>query len=192
MSRISHRLLILAAAGQTGFLRREQVELEELVVDCARRWGSTADRRWHIESLTDGWVEVDVEQLGYALDALVENALRFTVAGDSISLIAGIEADTGIIEVSDSGRGIDPERVATVFERFQRSSPGHGGGGAGLGLPMVRAIAEAHGGSVTVAASPAGGTVFRIALPNVRTQQPAGLMDTVRMARRASGQRTVA
>jgi two-component system OmpR family sensor kinase len=88
LSRISHRLLVLAAAGHTGFLRPEQIELEELVVDSARRWGATAQRRWCVDIEAEGTVTVDVEQISQALDALVENALRFTTDGDAISITA--------------------------------------------------------------------------------------------------------
>src|SRR6185436_14363277 len=98
LSRISHRLL-LAAAGQTGFLRPEPVELEELVVSCAQRWGPTADRRWHVDSVTEGTISVDVEQVGLALDALIENALRFTEEGDTISIVAAAAGGRAIIEV---------------------------------------------------------------------------------------------
>jgi signal transduction histidine kinase len=189
LSRISHRLLVLAAAGQTGFIRPERIELEELVVDTARRWGATADRHWHVDVAHDGTVPVDMEQISLALDALIENAVRYTNNGGSISITAHADGTNACIDVADSGPGIPPERLPFVFERFQRAH--RRGGGAGLGLPMVRAIAEAHGGAVVASRSALGGALFRITLPNFRADQPDTLLDAVRAAGRAA-RKTVA
>jgi signal transduction histidine kinase len=135
---------------------------------------------------------VDVEQVGLALDALIENALRFTEEGDAISIVAAAAGGRAIIEVADSGRGIDPDRLPEVFDRFQRSRRAAGGGGAGLGPPLVKAIVEAHGGSVGAGVGPLGGALFRIALPGFRPGAADSLIEAVRQARTVSGQRTVA
>ncbi len=192
LSRISHRLLVLAAAGHTGFLRPEQIELEELVVDSARRWGATAQRRWRVDIEAEGTVTVDVEQIGQALDALIENALRFTMDGDAISITARANGTRAVIEIADSGCGIDPDRRPYVFERFTRARRAAGGGGAGLGLPLVKAIAEAHGGTAEVADSPMGGALFRITLPGFEPGASDSLLGAVREDRRSSRQTTVA
>ena len=192
LSRISHRLLILAAAGHTGFLRPEQIELEELVVDTARRWGATADRRWLVDVEAEGTLSVDVEQIGQALDALVENALRFTADGDAISITARAEGSRAVIEVADSGAGIPPDVRPVVFERFHRARQAVGGGGAGLGLPLVRAIVEAHGGVVVTDDTALGGALFRITLPGFVPGAPDSLMGAVREARRSARHKTVA
>jgi signal transduction histidine kinase len=192
LSRISHRLLILAAAGHANFLRPEQIELEELVVDTARRWGATADRRWRVDVEAEGTLSVDVEQIGHALDALVENALRFTENGDAISITARAEGTRAVIEVADSGSGIPPDVRPFVFDRFHRARRAAGGGGAGLGLPLVRAIVEAHGGSVVTDDSPLGGALFRISLPGFEPGAPDSLLGAVREARRSARHKTVA
>jgi len=192
LSRISHRLLVLAAAGHTGFLRPEQIELEELVVDSARRWGATAQRRWRVDIQAEGTIMVDVEQIGQALDALVENALRFTMDGDAISITARANGTRAVIEVADSGCGIDPDRRPYVFERFTRARRAAGGGGAGLGLPLVKAIAEAHGGTAEVGDSPLGGALFRITLPGFEPGASDALLGAVREERRSARQTTVA
>jgi signal transduction histidine kinase len=192
LSRISHRLLVLAAAGHTGFLRPEQIELEELVVDSARRWGATAQRRWCVDIEAEGTVTVDVEQISQALDALVENALRFTTDGDAISITARADGSRALIEVADSGCGIDPDRRPYVFERFTRARRAAGAGGAGLGLPLVKAIAEAHGGTAEVGDSPMGGALFRITLPGFEPGASDSLLGAVREDRRSSRQTSVA
>jgi signal transduction histidine kinase len=165
LSRISQRLLILASADQAGFLRHERVELEELIVTTAQRWGPTADREWRVDAPADGFIDADAENLGNALDALIENALRFTAPGDTIAITARMDGDQAVIEVADSGTGIAPDKLPTVFERFART---RSGGAAGLGLPMVKAIVEARGGGVSAGRSTLGGASFVIRLPAVR------------------------
>jgi signal transduction histidine kinase len=177
LSQISQRLLILASADNAEFLRCEQVEAEELIVDTARRWGPAADRDWRVQAPLEGWVNVDREQLGYALDALIENAIRFTNPCDAIEIAAGKVGGTIQITVADAGCGIEPDRLPNVFESFQRT-PGSGGG-AGLGLPMVRAIVLAHGGTVSAAPSVLGGAEFAIRLPAVPVRR-AGLFESLR------------
>jgi two-component system, OmpR family, sensor kinase len=177
LSRISQRLLILASAEQAGFLRRERVEIEELIVATARRWGPTARRDWRVHAPAEGFVNIDGEQIGHALDALIENALRFTAEGDMIEIVAGERNGMTEIVVSDSGSGIAPDRLPYVFERFERAR--RGGGGAGLGLPMVRAIVEAHGGTVTAEPSQTGGARFVITLPGFEGRERTSILDAL-------------
>jgi signal transduction histidine kinase len=167
LSRLAERLLILAAAEQPGALARERVRPDRFLTDMVRRWSPAASRRWRVECSATGTIEVDPERLGAAMDALVENAVNATDAGDEIVLAARNGGDAVHLEVVDSGRGIAPEHVATLFERFSRTDRdrGRGTGGHGLGLAIARAIAEAHGGRVGVESSPGVGSRFRITLP---------------------------
>lgn len=70
------------------------------------------------------------------------------------------EADQAVVEVTDTGVGIAPEHLPRIFERFYRADPSRGraAGGAGLGLPIARAIVEAHGGQLTLRSAPGAGT----------------------------------
>ncbi|MFL5926695.1 MAG: sensor histidine kinase [Gaiellaceae bacterium] len=163
LSRLSDRLLLLAAAETPGFLWLEPVELEQLVVETMRRWSAAADRRWAVEIGVEGMIVADRERLATALDALIENAVKFTDRGDTIRLTGGGDGVRAVIGIEDTGAGIAGPDLARVFERFER-----GGGrkpGTGLGLAIVRAIVEAHGGSVTLASTPGQGTRFQVALP---------------------------
>jgi signal transduction histidine kinase len=72
---------------------------------------------------------------------------------------------TAVIEVSDSGPGIDPADLERVFERFWHQTPPDGAVGSGLGLAMVKAIARAHGGSAEADRAPEGGAAVRMLLP---------------------------
>jgi two-component system OmpR family sensor kinase len=164
LRRISERLLLIAAADDPEFLRPELVALHEMCMDLIRRWRPTAERTWRIGLLDEVWVRADRERLGLALDALCENAVRHTATGDVIqlSVIKGWPGRPARIVVADSGTGIAADRLDFVFDRFRT---GHDGG-TGLGLPLVRAVARAHGGDVTVRSAPGKGSEFEIILPD--------------------------
>ncbi|GAO03800.1 sensor histidine kinase KdpD [Anaeromyxobacter sp. PSR-1] len=102
---------------------------------------------------------------------LLENATKYTPPGTGIALRAGREGGTLVIEVADRGPGIPAGEEERIFERFQRAAR-PGVRGVGLGLPVARAIAQAHGGRLTAANRPGGGAVFRLTLP-VLTPPPA-------------------
>ena len=167
LSRLSERLLLLAAAEHPDFLSLGRVAVRPLIVATASRWSPTASRKWRVDVDADGFVLVDGERLGTALDALIENAVKFTSPGDAISIKVWGERRNLIIEVSDTGPGMPSEIRERVFERFarERSDRARGSGGTGLGLAIVKAIAEAHGGSVTVESTLGAGAAFRIRLP---------------------------
>lgn len=111
---------------------------------------------------------------------LVSNAIKYSAAGSQIrvSLNAG-EGMTGILTVSDSGRGISPERLPHIFEPFER---GHDEAeripGSGLGLALLRELVTAHGGQVQVESTVGVGSVFRVFLPlAAQNAQPATVAD---------------
>jgi signal transduction histidine kinase len=164
LSRLSDRLLLLAAAETTGFLWLEPVELEQLIVETVRRWSAAADRRWAVEIGVEGILVADRERLSTALDALIENAVKFTDRGDTIRITGGGEGTHAVIGIEDTGAGIPDPDLTRVFERFARGARGRKPG-TGLGLAIVRAIAEAHRGSVTVASTAGDGTRFQLELP---------------------------
>jgi signal transduction histidine kinase len=108
------------------------------------------------------WVEADAGQLRQAILNLVDNALRHTPAGGKVTVEVCVRGDGAELVVADSGRGLPPDQLERVFERFYSTRAGSGAG-TGLGLPIARAIARANGGDVT-ATSP-GGARFVLRLP---------------------------
>jgi signal transduction histidine kinase len=108
----------------------------------------------------------DPDRLEQAVDNLVANALRHTPDGGSIDLRAELDGDRVAVSVVDSGEGIPPEHLPHVFERFYKvdASRNQSSGGSGLGLSIVKAIVERHGGTIEVTSAP-GRTQFRILLP---------------------------
>ena len=130
-----------------------------------------------ISRIQPGLPEVsgDRHRLGQVVANLFDNAIRHTPGGGTITVAADAVGDQVIISVADSGEGIAAEHLDHVFERFYRADPSRrrAGGGTGIGLTIVKAIVEAHGGRVGVrSAGPGAGATFTVTLP-VRTDNQA-------------------
>ena len=112
-------------------------------------------------------VSGDPMRLEQALQNLAANALRHTPRGGRVTINAGFEASAIVITVADTGSGIPAEHLPHVFDRFYKVDPSRAGqtSGSGLGLSIVKAIAERHGGTVTAVSNPGGGTVFTLKFP---------------------------
>jgi signal transduction histidine kinase len=173
LRRISERLLVIAAAADPGFLHAEVVALDQLTMDLIRRWRPTADRRWELGRLDRVAVRADRERLGLALDALLENAVRHTSPGHVIklSVIRGWPGMPVRIVVADDGSGIATDQLDLIFDRF-RTGDDRQSRGTGLGLPLVRAVARAHGGDVMVRSRPGEGSEFELTLPEPPADRP--------------------
>jgi signal transduction histidine kinase len=117
---------------------------------------------------------VDPDRLAQALRNLLRNAVEQTPPGGLVRLTGSADGGWVTIAVEDDGPGIPREQRERVFDRFHRtdSARTRARGGAGLGLSIVRAVAEAHGGHVSAGESPEGGARVEIALPGF-TAQPA-------------------
>jgi two-component system sensor histidine kinase KdpD len=156
--------------------RREWVPLVEVVGGALGRLERRLAGRRVTVSIPDDLplVSVDpilVEQLFLNL---FENAAKYTPPEVEIEVRAAREGGTLLVEVADRGPGIPPGDEERIFERFHRGR--HSGvSGVGLGLPIARAIAQAHGGRLYAANRPGGGALFRLALPMVA--EPPGLSE---------------
>jgi signal transduction histidine kinase len=179
VSRISGRLLLLTATQLSELLVPARLDVGALLRQVQQRWQPTTSRRLCLSAepceLVGDWALLES-----AVDALVENALRFTAPDGSVLLCCRRDGLAIVLEVADDGVGIAAERLPTVFEREWHPGMADERSGTGLGLAIVRAIAEAHGGtasaesSVGTDAGPAG-TRVRLRLPVVAA--PAALLD---------------
>jgi two-component system, NtrC family, sensor histidine kinase KinB len=107
----------------------------------------------------------DAEQIGHALHNLLDNALRYTDPGGRIHLGATAANGKVVLEVADTGKGIPPQYLPHVFDRFFRVPGQSEEGGTGLGLAIVREVVQAHGGSVACESPPGQGTTFTLTVP---------------------------
>lgn len=174
ISLVAERLLMLATAEQDFQATATTVELEDVVISAARRWSVTAERQWRVDGEAEDWVGVDRSRLEAAVDALIENAIAATGDGDSITLRTRSLGAFAVLEVADTGSGIEPDFLPRVFERFVSSGNGSGRRGTGLGLPIVKAIVEAHGGAVEIQSTLGVGTTVTIRLPEVAAPSSNG------------------
>ena len=167
MDAIIERLLVLAAAGQPEFVRAEPVDLEPFLEDVFMRWSELAPRAWRLGPLAAGTLRADPERLRAALDALIENAVKYSPDYAAIELrVRDCGAGRVAIEVEDEGCGVPDEALGRIFERFGRADAARtrSAGGVGLGLAIVDAITKGHGGRCTVH-STAHGARFALVLP---------------------------
>ena len=193
LRRISERLLLIASAGDPAFLHAEDVQLDQLIAEHVRRWRPTISQHLRIGRLDAVTVRADRERLGLALDALIENAVRHSDndGGIQLSVIRDYPGMPVRIVVADVGSGIPADLLPFIFDRF-RTSDGGQSRGTGLGLPLVRAVALAHGGDVTVRSASGKGSEFELTLPLPgRPALPAALADRA-LADRGLADRTAA
>jgi signal transduction histidine kinase len=96
---------------------------------------------------------------------LLSNAIKFTPPGGRVDVSAG--ADDGRVEIAvrDTGPGVAPAELETIFEEFEQTSEGKKAEGTGLGLPLSRKLIELHGGRLWAESEPGRGSTFRFALP---------------------------
>jgi two-component system OmpR family sensor kinase len=171
LRRLTEDLLLLATSDEDRLApRTEPVDLCALLTqaaDLATERTATTSVTCRVDAPARLTARVDPSQIRRAVDNLIDNALRFAPDGTDVVVSARAEAQGVIIEVADMGPGFPADYLPHAFERFSRPDTGRGRaqGGAGLGLSIVRAIAQAHGGGVTIRNQASGGAIVRMDLP---------------------------
>ena len=162
-------LLDLARLEGGMVLRRERADVEQLFNRvAARHERETTNRRIALTTHVDAtarWIVGDADRLEQALQNLAANALRHTPDGGHIRLTAKRHADAVVLTIHDNGPGIPSEHLPLIFDRFYKADLSRkAAGGSGLGLSIVKAIVELHGGRISVRND--NGAVFEVRLPS--------------------------
>ena len=149
-------------------LHRERTSVSELIENVLEVYRLIAEeKRIEIKTGFSGpcYADVDPNRTKQALANLIDNAVKYTPEGGSISVACG-QADQSIeVYVRDNGIGIPAEEQPRIWERLYRGDKSRGQRGLGLGLSLVKAVVEAHGGRVTVRSVPGSGSEFTVRLP---------------------------
>ena len=152
-------------------MRVEAIDLAAVVRAAARPRAVLAEREGvslEVQAPSPVPMDGDPERLEQLLLILLDNAARHTPAGGAIAVEAHVEGGDAVMSVADTGEGIPPEAIDSVFDRFYRADAARQRDdrqGAGLGLAIARGLAHAHGGDISVASRPGDGTVFTVRLP---------------------------
>lgn len=200
MSRMVNDLLLLAKADYGGLtLSLREVDLDELVTEVyrsARGLIKERDLKIAIGDYEPVRVQGDPDRLTQLLLNLISNAIKFTPDGGEITINLRRTSTEAVLEVSDTGIGIDEDDQKRVFDRLYQadSSRARGdgmgrGGGVGLGLSIAKWIAEAHHGRITVQSAVGAGTTFTVYLPLLEPAPQGTRHDAVTRPRLGLGRR---
>ena len=144
-------------------------EVARRAADHARNLANTGGLRLDLQVGTEPvWLNGDATRLDQVLANLLNNAAKFTPAGGTLTLSAGLEGRDAVIRVRDSGIGIDPALLPRIFDLFVQgdTSLDRSKSGLGIGLALVRQVVTMHGGRVTATSAGAGqGSEFIVSLP---------------------------
>ena len=149
-------------------LSREEINLQSLVREASELFEPTAEDRGVTLSYdvpVRSHLVGDTRMIQRMLSNLLDNAIKYTPSGGTVTVSVSEDDTQVIISVEDTGCGISPSDLPRIFERFYRSDQSRSQSGIGLGLSLARAIARAHGGEITVTSTPNQGSTFTVTLP---------------------------
>ncbi|MGO2754342.1 MULTISPECIES: sensor histidine kinase [Brachybacterium] len=168
MGRLVGDLSELAASVRPDYVRARPVQMEEFARSAFARIEHIAERDWVLTRTASVPADADEQRLTQAVVQLAANAVRYSDEGSTIRFgvdrVLGPSGPEIHVSMEDEGVGIAPSDQERIFERFTRGD-GSRGPGSGLGLPIVRAIAEGHGGTVRLHSEPGHGSTFTLVLP---------------------------
>jgi two-component system heavy metal sensor histidine kinase CusS len=171
LSRLIDRLLFLARSEHPETqIRREKLDVErelQKVTDFYEPAAADHDVQLQLQVEPELTADIDRTLFQLAVGNLVDNAVRHTPAGGTVTVAASIESGSLVVHVTDTGVGIAPEHLPHVFERFYRADPARSqdGGGSGLGLALVHTIARLHKGYASIDSAVGNGTVVTVTFP---------------------------
>ena len=165
MSRLVGDLILLAKSDRPDFLEPSTVSLERFTHTLLAKARGLGDREWQLDGAGETIVPMDEQRITQAVLQLADNAVKHTGEGDEIAIGSSVQGGSVQLWVRDTGDGVPEADREHIFERFGRSSVPEGDEGFGLGLSIVRAITEAHGGTVEAQDARPHGARFVVTLP---------------------------
>jgi signal transduction histidine kinase len=170
MSRMVEDLLILARSETPDFIEARPIDLQDFMDEMTVKASGLAGREVTLERADPGVFTADRQRLTQAVTNLVRNSVEHGGRDVKVSIGGMLDGARVRIWVEDDGPGVPDEVRTHLFERFYRGNNRRSGTGAGLGLSIVRAIVEGHGGSVDLQSRP-GRTKFEIVLPAAPSEE---------------------
>lgn len=173
---VDHLLLMAKLDNEAALQQRAPVNLNALLNLLDETLARKIDKTrisviCQYDTTTTYTVDADINLLYEALEKIVDNAIKYTSHGGTVTIRAAARTRHYIIEVIDCGIGIAPEILPRIFDRFFRYDTAHTTPGFGLGLPIAARIIELHQGKIEVESTPGAGSTFRIILPAIFPQQ---------------------
>jgi signal transduction histidine kinase len=166
MTRLVEDLIVLAKAERRDFLQLETVDLAILTEELYLKAQGLAPRNWQLEAKGEGKIVIDRQRITQAVMNLAANATQHTKVTDTIALGSSIEKHKVRLWVRDTGEGIELKDRHRIFQRFARASNSRRRSeGAGLGLAIVWAIVQSHGGRIELDSQIRVGSTFTLVLP---------------------------
>jgi signal transduction histidine kinase len=166
MNRLVEDLMVLAKAERPDFLQLEMVDVGLFTEEIFTKARTLADRNWTLDSIAKVKILADRQRLTQAMMNLAQNATQHTVSDNLIAIGSTLKKDRVEFWVRDTGEGIAESDQQRIFERFARATNARRRSeGSGLGLSIVKAIAEAHGGFIRLQSRLGIGSTFIIVLP---------------------------
>ena len=147
-------------------LQRAALDLHEVAARAVELYGEVADAKDVTVELTGDATHAigDRVRLEQVAANLIDNAVKYTPEGGRVTVYSGTDGGQPLLRVSDTGLGIPADELPRIWDRLFRGDRSRTARGLGLGLSLVKAIVEAHGGKIWVEPRPGGGTVFRFTL----------------------------
>jgi signal transduction histidine kinase len=167
MSGLVQGIALLAKTRIPDFVRSEPMDVAELAnAVFAKASALSSEREWSLDASAAGTVVADPARITQAWLQLAENAVKYSPRGSTIVIGSTARGGDEVeLWVRDQGRGVEREQLVTIFQRFARAGGERGVDGAGLGLSIVQAIAEAHGGRAFAESELGVGSRFVILIP---------------------------
>ena len=168
------KVLLDVAEAEAGVMKLElaEVDVRELLAEAVELYGYVAEERGvtvEVEAGEPCPARLDRARFRHVTANLLDNAIKYTPAGGRVTLRARTEAGWAVMEFQDSGQGIAPDEQGRIWQRLYRGDKSRSQRGLGLGLSLVKAIVEAHGGKVVVHSIPDRGSIFEVRIVALAT-----------------------